>query len=89
MVSSRKIRRKKELEERKRLKKEMKNSMQDLTNAADSLPSSCQMCGKNFDRSNQKVWSDWIVEVLESGSVKLKCISCAPEYEPKIEDTVL
>ena len=69
------------------ISKEMKNSIQDLTSASESLPSSCQTCGKDFDKSNQSVWSDWIVEVSETGSVKLKCISCTPDYESRIEDT--
>jgi|TARA_R110001583_G_scaffold14285_3_gene60095 hypothetical protein len=86
MVSSRKLRRKKERKERKQLKKEMKNSIQDLASASESLPSNCQTCGMYFDKSNQKAWSDWIVEVSEAGSVNLKCISCTPSYESRIED---
>ena len=78
MSSSRKIKRKKQLEERKRLKKEMKKSVQKLTSAADSLPTSCNICQKIFDKSDKSSLDSWIVNVSEDGIVSLFCSSCSP-----------
>ena len=89
MASSRKLRRKKELSERKRLKKEMKQSVQRLSDAADSLPSRCQTCGKDFDRKDQTVWSEWIVDVTDEGTVSLTCIKCIPDSKLKTSEVDL
>jgi len=80
MGASRLIRRKKELEERKRLRKESKDKLSTVSSVLDSTPKKCDECDTPFDKTDVESCSKWRIAVYDNGKVNLVCPDCG-DYE--------
>lgn len=69
---SRKIKRKKI----KKLKKETAKSMRQVSKALDSMPKSCQVCQKPFDKTDVPNSYEWNIEIFDEGNCNLTCPEC-------------
>ncbi len=74
-MSSRKLRRSKELAARKAAKKAGKEVEKKLS----GLPDACDECGKPFDRNDFGALDSWRVAVYDDGPVHLVCPDCVPD----------
>lgn len=72
MTSARKIRRKKEIEARKRSKKVLK----EVTKSIDKMPKTCSSCGIELDKTVNENLDSWRIQVYETGRVVLTCGNC-------------
>ena len=70
--SSRAIRRRKQLAEKKAAKKKLKK----IASAVDKMPDHCHKCGITMDKQNMEGNMDWYVEIDNSGYIKLTCPKC-------------
>ena len=80
MKASRSIRRKKEQEERKRMRKENKDKLSTVSNTLDSMPKKCDECEVPFDKTDIESCSKWRLAVYDSGKINLVCPECS-NYE--------
>ena len=80
MGTDRSIRRKKELEERKKLKRESKGKLDSVSSALDSMPKTCDECGVSFDKTDIESCSKWRIAVYDNGKINLVCPQCS-DYE--------
>ena len=69
----RKLRRSKELQDRKNAKKMMRSVNRQLANE----PKSCGECGALFDNTEKDMLNKWRVAVYDDGRVNLACPSCS------------
>lgn len=79
MSSARSIRRKKELAERKALRKKAKQMESQVSNAVASMPKTCDECDAVFDKTNNDMLDQWRIAVYDDGRVHLVCPNCVPE----------
>tara|TARA_B100000242_G_C42817818_1_gene380120 strand:+ start:176 stop:427 length:252 start_codon:yes stop_codon:yes gene_type:complete len=72
MTSSRKIKRRKELQARKKSKKVLK----EVTKNIDRMPKFCSKCGIEFDKTVNSNLDEWRIQIYETGRVVLTCGNC-------------
>mgnify|MGYP003113799560 CR=1 FL=1 len=78
---ARKIKRKKEQEEKKSLEKKMSKKL----NMFDMLPEQCLACYAKFDKKNKEQVTTWTVVVSEEkGRVSLFCPECVEKTKKGI-----
>ncbi len=74
-MSSRKLRRKKELAAKKAAKKASKQISKDLSR----MPQACDECGVKFDKTNLDMVGSWRIAVYDDGPIHLVCPDCVPD----------
>jgi hypothetical protein len=72
---SRKMKRKKI----KKLKKDTTRSMKQVSKVLDSMPKSCKLCQKAFDKTDIPNSYEWNIEVFDEGTCNLTCPECYKE----------
>lgn len=72
MTSTRKIKRKRELEARKKSNKALK----EVTKSIDKMPKICSSCGVEFDKTINENLDNWRIQIYETGRVVLTCGNC-------------
>ena len=76
MGTCRSIRRKKELEERKKIRKKSQDKLNTVSRVLDSMPMKCDECDIPFDKTDIESHSSWRIAVHDSGKVDLLCPQC-------------
>ena len=79
MSSARSIRRKKELAERKALRKKARQAEKQVSQAVSNMPKSCDECSAEFDKTNKEMLNQWRIAVYDDGRVHLVCPDCVPD----------
>lgn len=72
MTSARKIKRKRELQARKKSNKVLK----EVTKNIDRMPKICSKCDDEFDKTVNENLDQWRIQVYETGRVVLTCGKC-------------
>jgi len=75
MTSSRSIKRKKDREAQKKAKK----AANEIGEAINRMPTSCEECGTKFDKNDKEALDGWRIAVYDEGPVHLVCPDCVPE----------
>ena len=76
MPTSRKLRRRKEIKERKDLKRKAKKASREVSEAVSKMPTSCCKCGKAFDKEDKHMIESWMINVYSDGTSTLTCDKC-------------
>ena len=79
MPTSRSIRRKRKLEERKKAQKKTKDKLGIISNTLGSMPESCNKCEVLFDKQELEFYLNWHIRVDHKGSITLSCPQCMEE----------
>ena len=82
MTSARKIKRKRELEARKKSNKMLK----EVTKSIDSMPKVCSSCGAELDKTVSENLDNWRIQIYETGRVVLTCGNCHAAKEQSSAD---
>lgn len=78
-MSDRKLRRKKQLAERKAAMKAARQAGNEVANAISSMPTKCDECSAPFDKKDKQMINHWRIAVYDDGRVNLVCPDCVPD----------